>query len=94
MIGVAMIMPSSMAAAILLSSTLVILVPVPNEGGGLGLVPRISVLGEVFVLAGLSVALELAHGLTVEEYSRWHRAGAIGEAARRLAETRASRRRA
>jgi len=73
---------------------LVIHVPVPNEGGGLGLVPRISVLGEVFVLAGLSVALELAHGLTVEEYSRWHRAGAIGEAARRLAETRTSRRRA
>ena len=73
---------------------LVIHVPVPNEGGGLGLAPRISVLGEVFVLAGLSVALELAHGLTVEEYSRWHRAGAIGEAARRLAETRASRRRA
>jgi hypothetical protein len=69
-------------------------VPVPNEGGGLGLAPRISVLGEVFVLAGLSVALELAHGLTVEEYSRWHRAGAIGEAARRLAETRTSGRRA
>jgi arabinose-5-phosphate isomerase len=73
---------------------LVIHVPVPNEGGGLGLAPRISVLGEVFVLAGLSVALELAHGLTVEEYSRWHRAGTIGEAARRLAETRTSRRRA
>ncbi len=73
---------------------LVIHVPVPNEGGGLGLAPRISVLGEVFVLAGLSVALELAHGLTVEEYSRWHRAGAIGEAARHLAETRTSRRRA
>jgi len=73
---------------------LVIHVPVPNEGGGLGLVPRISVLGEVFVLAGLSVALELAHGLTVEEYSRWNRAGTIGEAARRLAETRTSRRRA
>jgi arabinose-5-phosphate isomerase len=73
---------------------LVIHVPVPNEGGGLGLAPRISVLGEVLVLAGLSVALELAHGLTVEEYSRWHRAGSIGEAARRLAETRTSRRRA
>jgi sugar/nucleoside kinase (ribokinase family)/D-arabinose 5-phosphate isomerase GutQ len=73
---------------------LVIHVPIPNEGGGLGLAPRISVLGEVFVLAGLSVALELAHGLTVEEYSRWHRAGTIGEAARRQAETRTSRRRA
>jgi sugar/nucleoside kinase (ribokinase family)/D-arabinose 5-phosphate isomerase GutQ len=71
---------------------LVIHAPVSQEGGGLGLAPRISVLGEVFVLAGLSVALELAHGLTVEEYSRWHRAGALGEAARRLAETRGTRR--
>ena len=70
---------------------LVIHAPVTQEGGGLGLAPRISVLGEVFVLAGLSVALEVAHGLTVEEYSRWHRAGAIGEAARRLAETRGRR---
>jgi sugar/nucleoside kinase (ribokinase family)/D-arabinose 5-phosphate isomerase GutQ len=73
---------------------LVIHAPVTQEGGGLGLAPRISVLGEVFVLAGLSVALEVAHGLTVEEYSRWHRAGSIGEAARRLAETRSSNRRA
>jgi len=73
---------------------LVIHAPVTQEGGGLGLAPRISVLGEVFVLAGLSVALEVAHGLTVEEYSRWHRAGAIGEAARRLAETRSSGRHA
>ena len=64
---------------------LVIHAPVAQEGGGLGLAPRISVLGEVFVLAGLSVALEVAHGLTVEEYSRWHRAGTLGEAARRLA---------
>jgi hypothetical protein len=45
------------------------------------------VLGEVFVIAGLSVALEVAHGLTVEEYSRWHRAGTIGDTARRLADT-------
>ena len=73
---------------------LVIHAPVTQEGGGLGLAPRISVLGEVFVLCGLSVALEVAHGLTVEEYSRWHRAGAIGEAARRLAESRGSGRRA
>ncbi len=73
---------------------LVIHAPVAQEGGGLGLAPRISVLGEVFVLAGLSVALEVAHGLTVEEYSRWHRAGTIGEAARRIAEARSSRRRA
>jgi len=64
---------------------LVIYAPVRREGGGLGLAPRISVLAEVFVLAGLSVALEIARGLTVEEYSRLHPAGALGETARRLA---------
>ena len=63
---------------------LVLLAPVKREGGILGLAPRISVLAQVFVLAGLSVALEAARGLTIEEYSRWHRAGALGEAARRL----------
>ena len=55
-----------------------------REGGMLGLAPRISVLAQMFVLAGLSVALEAARGLTIEEYSRWHRAGALGEAARRM----------
>ncbi len=63
---------------------LVLLAPVKREGGILGLAPRICVLAQVFVLAGLSVALEAARGLTIEEYSRWHRAGALGEAARRL----------
>ena len=64
---------------------LVLHAPVAREGGMLGLAPRISVLGQVLVVAALSVALEAARGLTLEEYSRWHRAGAIGEAARRLA---------
>ncbi len=64
---------------------LVLHTPVKREGGILGLAPRISVLAQVFVLAGLSVALEAARGLTIEEYSRWHRAGSLGEAARRLA---------
>ncbi len=64
---------------------LVLHAPVENEGGVLGLAPRISVLGQVFVVAALSVALEAARGLTLEEYSRWHRAGTLGAAARRLA---------
>jgi len=64
---------------------LVICAPVRQEGGGLGLAPRISVLAETFVLAGLSVALEVARGLTAEEYSRFHRAGALGDVARRIA---------
>ncbi len=57
---------------------------VAREGGLLGLAPRISVLGEVYLIAALSVGLEAARGLTAEEYGRWHRAGALGEAARRL----------
>ncbi|MFI5351334.1 MAG: PfkB family carbohydrate kinase [Candidatus Binatales bacterium] len=61
---------------------------VAHEGGLLGLAPRISVLGEIYLIAALSVGLEAARGLTVEEYGRWHRAGALGEAARRLARKR------
>lgn len=71
---------------------LVIHAPVEREGGALGLAPRISVLAEVCVLAALSVALETARGLTLEQYSRWHRAGALGEAARRLVSGRHGRR--
>ncbi|MGD0073057.1 MAG: PfkB family carbohydrate kinase [Candidatus Binataceae bacterium] len=67
---------------------LVLHAPVDREGGVLGLAPRISVLGEIYVLAGLSVALEAARGLTLEEYSRWHRAGALGQAARKLVNSR------
>ena len=70
---------------------LVLLAPIEREGGVLGLAPRISVLGEIYVLAGLSVALEAARGLTLEEYSRWHRAGALGEAARKLVNNRVRR---
>jgi sugar/nucleoside kinase (ribokinase family)/D-arabinose 5-phosphate isomerase GutQ len=73
-------------------SDLVLCTPVRQEGGGLGLAPRISVLAEVFVLAGLSVALEVARGLTAEEYSRFHPAGTLGQAARRLARARPPRR--
>jgi sugar/nucleoside kinase (ribokinase family)/D-arabinose 5-phosphate isomerase GutQ len=71
---------------------LVMHAPVGQEGGVLGLAPRISVLAEVYVLAGLSVALEAARGITLEEYSRWHRAGTLGEAARRLVASHNARR--
>ncbi len=70
---------------------LVLLAPIEREGGLLGLAPRISVLGEIYVLAGLSVALEAARGLTLEEYSRWHRAGSLGHAARMLANNHSRR---
>lgn len=71
---------------------IVVHLPVKREGGLLGLAPRISVLAQVYVLAALSVALEVERGLTIEEYSRWHRAGALGEAARKLASRLTGRR--
>jgi sugar/nucleoside kinase (ribokinase family)/D-arabinose 5-phosphate isomerase GutQ len=71
---------------------LVVHTPIDQEGGVLGLAPRVSVLAEVYTLAGLSVALEAARGLTPEEYGRWHRAGSLGEAARRLVANRSSHR--
>jgi D-arabinose 5-phosphate isomerase GutQ len=82
--------PDSTLAGI---ADLVLRAPIDQEGGLLGLAPRVSILAETLVLAGLSVALEAARGLTHQEYSRRHRAGALGEAARRLAAERGSRRR-
>ena len=55
---------------------------VENEGGVLNIVPRASILAKVFVLCGLSVALEAHKGLTREQYARWHPGGALGRLAR------------
>ena len=71
---------------------LTIAATVRSEGGGLGLAPRASVLAQAYVLAGLSVALEVARGLTAQEYSQLHRAGSLGDAARRLIRGRAGAR--
>ncbi|MEW6212683.1 MAG: SIS domain-containing protein [Acidobacteriota bacterium] len=53
-----------------------------NEGGELNLVPRVSIMGKLFVLCALSVALETHKGLTREQYARWHPGGALGRLAR------------
>jgi D-arabinose 5-phosphate isomerase GutQ len=55
---------------------------VDNEGGELNLVPRASILGKIYVLCALSVALEAHKGLTREQYARWHPGGALGRMAR------------
>lgn len=55
---------------------------VENEGGGLNLVPRASILAKIYVLCSLSVALEAHKGLTREQYARWHPGGALGRLAR------------
>ena len=80
--------PSSRLAR---EADLVLHAPVEREGGVLGLAPRISVLAQIYVLATLSVALEAARGVTVAEYSKWHQAGMLGQAARRLSSVRRSR---
>jgi arabinose-5-phosphate isomerase len=55
---------------------------VDNEGGRLNLVPRASILAKIYVLCGLSVALETRKGLTREQYARWHPGGVLGKLAR------------
>jgi arabinose-5-phosphate isomerase len=74
------------------SADLVLHARVEREGGTLGLAPRVSVLGQIYVLAALSVALESARGLTVEQYSKSHRAGVLGVTARKLTARLAAKR--
>jgi arabinose-5-phosphate isomerase len=52
---------------------------VEQEGGGLGLAPRASVVAEALVIAALSAALEHARGLTRAEYHARHPGGALGK---------------
>ena len=55
-----------------------------REDGLLNLAPRASVLAKMYLLCALSVALEAQKGLTREQYSRWHPAGALGASARNV----------
>ncbi|HXG92789.1 MAG TPA: SIS domain-containing protein [Blastocatellia bacterium] len=64
------------------ASDVVLYAGVDNEGGGLNLVPRASILAKIYVLCSLSVALESRKGLTREQYARWHPGGALGRLAR------------
>jgi arabinose-5-phosphate isomerase len=54
---------------------------VTDEGGPLGLAPRMSVLAETFVLQGLSVLLQERKGFSREQYHRRHPAGSLGRQA-------------
>ena len=57
---------------------------VDGEGGPLGLAPRASILASILVLQALSVELQSARGLTLEEYHQRHPAGSLGrESSRR-----------
>lgn len=52
---------------------------VAHEGDPLNLPPRASVLAEIYVLAALSVALQVEKGLTRQQYHRLHPKGRLGQ---------------
>lgn len=51
---------------------------VKREGGPLNRAPRASVLAEMIVLQELSICLQAHKALSVEQYVRYHPAGALG----------------
>jgi len=65
-----------------LASDVLLYVEINEEGGVLDLVPRTSIIAKIYVLCGLSIALEAQKGLTREQYARWHPGGALGRRAR------------
>lgn len=52
---------------------------VAKEGDPLNLPPRTSVLAEIYVLAALSVALQVCKGLTKQQYNLLHPKGRLGQ---------------
>lgn len=52
---------------------------VKREGDSLNRAPRASILAELLVLQGLSVILQAKHGLTPQQYVKWHPGGALGK---------------
>ncbi len=51
---------------------------VKEEGGPLNRAPRASILAEILVLQGLSIALQSIRGLSPQEYVTWHPGGSLG----------------
>ena len=49
-----------------------------HEGGPLNRAPRNSIIVELCVLQGLSVALQSIRGITSEQYVMWHPGGTLG----------------
>ncbi|NMS90717.1 SIS domain-containing protein [Clostridioides difficile] len=55
---------------------------VKQEGDYLNKAPRASILAETIVLQSLSVALQYAKGLDVQQYLKWHPGGSLGKSIR------------
>lgn len=61
-------------------SDLALAAGVSQEGDSLNKPHRASILAEMVLLQTLSVLLQNAKGLTVEQYARWHPGGSLGQA--------------
>jgi D-arabinose 5-phosphate isomerase GutQ len=57
---------------------------VNEEGGDLNKAPRSSIIAEIVILQSLSVLLQNAKGLTLEQYGNWHPGGALGKSIREV----------
>lgn len=52
---------------------------VDREGDSLNKPPRASVIVEILILQCLSILLQEAKGLTIQQYYKWHPGGTIGQ---------------
>lgn len=52
---------------------------VKREGSPLGVEPRASVMAQIFVLAGLSIELQVRKNISAHDLLAWHPGGSIGQ---------------
>lgn len=64
------------------SSDVFLFAGIKQEGDDLNKAPRASILAEIIVLQSLSVALQYAKGLDIQQYLKWHPGGSLGESIR------------
>jgi len=57
---------------------------VNEEGGDLNKAPRSSIIAEIVILQSLSILLQNAKGLTLEQYGNWHPGGSLGKSIREV----------
>ncbi len=55
---------------------------VEKEGGSLNKAPRASIIAEIVILQCLSILLQNAKGLTLQQYGKWHPGGSLGKSIR------------
>ncbi|MEG1462251.1 SIS domain-containing protein [Anaerorhabdus sp.] len=68
------------------NSEVCLLAHVDKEGDILNKAPRASILSEILVLQSLSVLLQDAKNLDLNQYVKWHPGGSLGESIRKIQE--------